>query len=113
VWGRVQAGRCYPGLYDFQRGWILLFRAVAARDARRMADLATVLLDSQPDAGNEARDYLLQAAMAADIALGQREAALKAWQAHGERSRKKGEAVFRLLRCHARTADCARDFAQR
>ncbi|MBV9192290.1 MAG: hypothetical protein JOZ85_17560, partial [Betaproteobacteria bacterium] len=112
VWARVQAGRCYPGLYDFQRGWILLFRAVAARDARRIADLATALLDSQRDAGIDARDYLLQAAMAADIALGRRDAALKAWQMHGERSRKKGEAAFRLLRCHARSEDCAADFAQ-
>ena len=90
----------------------MLFRAIAARDARRAADLATALLDSEPDAGIEAREYLLQAAMAADIATGRREAALKAWQAHGERSRKKGEAVFRLLRCHARADDCAADFAQ-
>jgi spermidine synthase len=112
VWARAQAGPCYPGLYDFQRGWILLFRAVAARDSRRMAELATVLLDTQPEAGIEAREYLLQAAMAADIALGQRDAALKAWQLHGERSRKKGEAVFRLLRCHARSENCAADFAQ-
>ena len=113
VWGRIQGGRCFATLYSFQREWISLFRAVAARDAGRMADLATSLLESQPDAGNEAREYLLQAAMAADIATGRREAALKAWQAHGERSRKKGEAVFRLLRCHARLEDCARDFAQR
>jgi spermidine synthase len=112
VWARVQASRCFPGLYTFQREWISLFGAVAARDARRMAELATALLDSQADAGNEAREYLLQAAMAADIAIGQREAALKAWQVHGERERKKAEAVFRLLRCHARTQDCAGDFAQ-
>jgi len=113
VWGRIQAGRCFSSLYSFQREWISLFRAVAARDAGRMAELAASLLESQPAAGSEAREYLLQAAMAADIATGQHAAALKAWRAHGERERKKGTAAFRLLRCHARIQDCAADFAQR
>ena len=110
VWSRVQDGRCFPTLYSYQREWIALFRAVAARDAARMADLATELLDTEHDAGIEAREYLLQVAMAADIAAGRREAALQIWQTHGERERRKGEAAFRLLRCHARLQDCARDF---
>ena len=112
VWRRVRASRCFSDLYDFQRAWMALFDAVAARDVQRMAELATALLDSQKDAGNEAREYLLEVAMAADIAAGRREDALKAWQAHGERERRKGDAVFRLLRCHARPQDCAREFAQ-
>ena len=112
VWRRVQASPCFSGLYDFQRAWMTLFHAVAARDVPRMAELAKALLDSQKDAGNEAREYLLEVAMAAEIAAGRREEALKAWQAHGERERKKGDAVFRLLRCHARAQDCAREFAQ-
>ena len=112
IWGRVRASPCFSELYDFQRTWIALFDAVAARDVRHMAELATALLDSQKDAGNEAREYLLEVAMAADIAAGRREDAIKAWQAHGERERRKGEAVFRLLRCHAGPQDCAREFAQ-
>jgi predicted membrane-bound spermidine synthase len=112
VWTRVQAAPCFSRLYDYQRAWIALFRAVAARDAARMAELGTALLDSQTDAGIEAREYLLEAAMAGDIAAGRREAALQTWQRHGERQRKLGAPVFRLLRCQAQARDCSRDFAQ-
>ena len=110
LWSRVQAGRCFSGLYDFQHRWLALFRAVAARDAPRMAEHASVLLASQTDIGAEAREYLLAAAMAGHIAAGNREAALNAWQAHGERARTSASAAFRLLRCHARVADCAHEF---
>jgi predicted membrane-bound spermidine synthase len=110
LWSRVQAARCVSGLHDFQRRWLALFGAVAARDAPRMAEHASALLATQTDTGGEAREYLLMAAMAGHIAAGNRDAALKAWQAHGERARTGGSAAFRLLRCHARAADCAREF---
>ncbi|HZE60471.1 MAG TPA: hypothetical protein VE085_07945 [Burkholderiales bacterium] len=111
LWSRVESSRCFSGLHDFQRDWIGLFRAVAARDAPQMAERASRLLETQRDTGSEAREYLLLAAMAGDIAAGRREAALKAWQAYGERERKAGTAAFRLLRCHARLAGCERDFS--
>jgi hypothetical protein len=75
-----------------------------------MAEHASALLATQNDIGAEAREYLLAAAMTGHIAAGNREAALKAWQAHGERARTAATAAFRLLRCHARMADCAREF---
>jgi hypothetical protein len=111
LWSRVQAAACFSSLYDFQREWIALFRAVAARDAPQMAERAAHLLETQHDAGPEAREYLLLAAMAGNIAIGRREAALKAWDLYGERERKAGTAAFRLLRCHARLAGCERDFS--
>jgi hypothetical protein len=110
LWSRVQSGRCFGNLHDFQRRWIALFRAVAARDAARMAEHAGALLDTQTNLGAEAREYLLTAAMAGQLAAGNREAALSVWQAHGERARLTRSAAFRLLRCHARVADCAREF---
>ena len=35
---------------------------------------------------------------------------LEAWSKHGERARHGASVAFRLLRCHARAADCAREF---
>jgi len=110
LWGRLAGGGCFGTLRPFQREWIALFRAVAARDAPRIGVLATDLLGMQDDLGNEARDYLLLAALAGHIAAGQREAAMAVWQAHGARGRGAASAPFRLLRCHARASDCARDF---
>jgi predicted membrane-bound spermidine synthase len=110
LWTRLASGRCYDMLTDFQRAWIALFRAVAARDAERMARIGTALLGAQSDLGNEARDYLLLAAMAGHLASGNRDAALEVWQKHGERGRAAASAPFRLLRCHARLTDCAREF---
>ena len=111
LWSRVQAARCFPRLHDFQRRWLALFRAVAARDAAGMAGHATALLASQTEAGAEAREYLLLAAMTGHLAAGDRAAALQVWQAHGERFRRAATPAFRLLRCHARVSDCDREFA--
>jgi hypothetical protein len=110
LWARLGSARCVGTLNEFQQTWIALFRAVAARDAPRMGALASALLGTQDDLGNEARDYLLLAAMAGQIAAGKREAALEVWREHGERGRAAANAPFRLLRCHARAADCAREF---
>ncbi len=110
LWARLESPRCFGTLNQTQQAWIALFRAVAARDAPRMSRLATALLGTQNDLGNEARDYLLLAAMAGHLGAGEREAALGVWQQHGERARAAGSAPFRLLRCHARATDCVREF---
>jgi hypothetical protein len=112
IWGRLASGRCFGTLQEFQQRWISLFRAVALRDAERISALATGLLGTQSDLGHEARDYLLLAAMAGHVAAGKRDSALEVWKTHGERSRSAGSAPFRLLRCHARASDCAREFQQ-
>jgi len=110
LWAKLTAARCFDTLKDFQQAWLLLFRAVAARDAARMGTFASALLGTQGDLGNEAGDYLLLAAMAGHLGTGNREAALQAWKHHGERGRSAATAPFRLLRCHARATDCAREF---
>ena len=84
---------------------------LGAESGLAVAEHAAALLAMQ-ETGLEARDYLLMAAMTGYVASGNRDAALRVWQAHGERARKLAAPAFRLLRCHARVADCAGDFAQ-
>jgi hypothetical protein len=100
IWLRAQAGPCYPSLRASQREWLALFRAVAARDAARMAGYAEALLAAQEALGSEAREYLLMAAMAGRIAAREPQRALALWNAHSARVRAQSPA-FRLLRCHA------------
>jgi spermidine synthase len=47
VWGRIASSPCHAGLHEFQRRWIALFQAVGARNGRRMAETASLLLASQ------------------------------------------------------------------
>lgn len=110
VWRSIAGAPCFAALKDYQQVWIALFRAVAARDGAGMAAIATELLRHPSDLGNEARDYLVMAAMAGNIAAGRRDAALEIWNAHGERGRALANPAYRLLRCHARMSDCAREF---
>ncbi len=110
VWQQIISRSCFAGLQEFQRRWLLLFRAVAARDAPRMAQHAAALLATQAELGAEAREYLLLAAMAGHIATGDRPAALALWHAHKARIRSAGSPALRLLRCHADLSDCAADF---
>jgi spermidine synthase len=110
VWTRIATTSCYGSLQDFQRGWIALFRAVAARDAARMAELGARLLEKQTELGAEAREYLLLAAMAGHIANRNRAAALELWRAQQKQIRAPWSPAFRLLRCHAQSAGCEADF---
>jgi hypothetical protein len=110
VWQRIGTAPCFRGLEDAQRRWIALFRAVAARDAEIMARHAPVLLAEEKELTGEARDYLLAAGMLSAIALGDGKPALALWNAHGERARRPGAPLFRLLRCHAAREGCATDF---
>jgi hypothetical protein len=101
---------CFAGLHEFQRRWLALFRATAARDGARMAEHASHLLATQPSLGTEAREYLLLAGMSGSLAIGNREEALALWRAHQEKISSPGAAAFRLLRCHAEAASCAAEF---
>jgi predicted membrane-bound spermidine synthase len=110
VWREIMAQPCFAGLKDFQRRWLALFRAAAARDGARMAEHASHLLATQPSLGTEAREYLLLAGMSGHLAIGNREAALGLWQAHKEKIRSPDAAAYRLLRCHAEAASCEAEF---
>jgi predicted membrane-bound spermidine synthase len=113
IWARVAAAPCHGSLLEFQRRWIALFRAVAARDAARIAAHASHLLETQEELGSDAREYLLSAAMSGFIATGERQRALAAWDEHAGRiPQRLATPLFRLLRCHAeRGGACARAFA--
>ncbi|TAK84552.1 MAG: spermine synthase [Betaproteobacteria bacterium] len=110
VWREIMARPCFSELQQFQRRWLALFRASAARDGARMAEHATVLLATQPELGTEAREYLLLAGMTGHLAIGNREAALELWRAHKDKIRSPGGAAYRLLRCHAERTSCAAEF---
>ena len=110
VWGRIVESPCYGSLQDFQRRWLALFHAVGQRQAGRMAELAGGLLRSQGEVVTEAREYLLLAALAGHVALGENRRAIELWEAHSEDVRD-GLPAFRLLRCRAEPAGCAAAFA--
>jgi spermidine synthase len=106
VWARITGAPCYGALRDFQRRWIALHAAVAARDGRRAAALAAEILDTQADLSREARDYLMLAGMAGHLSAGDRAAALALWSRHEPQLRSVEKPVLRLLRCHAGAAAC-------
>jgi spermidine synthase len=110
IWARMQASPCYPSLRGLQRDWLTLLRAVAARDAGRMAALAEGLLGTEVALATEAREYLLIAAMSGRLASREPGEALRLWREQSNRVRASSPA-FRLLRCHAERAGCAADFA--
>ena len=110
VWSRMVSSRCFSSLHEHQQRWILLLRAVASRDAVRMAQLGALLLETQAELGAEAREYLLLAALTGNVVSANHEEALELWRRHGVRARTIAAPAFRLLRCHARLADCAQDF---
>jgi predicted membrane-bound spermidine synthase len=110
IWARVQASPCYASLRGLQREWVTLLRAVAARDAARMAVIAENLLATEVGLATEAREYLLMAAMSGRLASREPGQALRLWQEHSARVRASTPA-FRLLRCHAEQAGCAAEFA--
>lgn len=110
IWARIASGTCFSSLHEFQQRWIVLLRAVAARDAQRMAELATRLLATQTALAVDAREYLLMAAMAGHVARGEGRSALELWRGHSGRIRAVAHPAFRLLRCHAEARRCAEDF---
>ena len=119
AWARFVAAPCFATLRDFQRGWISLFAAVAARDGARSGALAAELLATQGDLSRDAREYLLLAGMTGYLASGDPQRALSLWKQYEDQIRGAAKPVFRLLRCHAErgtagavdAAACAAAFA--
>ncbi len=114
VWSRIIAAPCHGGLHEYQRRWIALFEAVAARDGGRSATAAEELLATQTDLGRDAREYLVIAAMTGRLAAGESQAAKALWSKYEAELRDKNRPLLRLLRCHAERGDekpCAAAFA--
>ena len=110
VWRAVASTQCFSTLPQFQRRWIELFAAVAARDTARMAGYARELLDTTPELGADAREYLVLAALSGSVARGDRPAALELWRAQKAKLRAPAAPAFRLLRCQAEATSCAAEF---
>ena len=111
IWPAFMVSRCYATLTGLQRRWLALFRAVGARDAAAMGALGEELLASQRELSNEAREYLLAAALAGYVASGQPSRAVALWDAQKKEIRNAADApAFRLLRCHAERERCAAEF---
>ena len=113
VWSRIQSSACYGTLREFQKHWIALYGAVAARDAKQMAALASGLLATQ-GLGREAREYLVVAGMTGYLASGRPGEARALWTGNESELRNLGRPLLRLLRCHAEAGNrqaCAAAFA--
>ena len=111
VWARFMAAPCFGTLRDYQRRWIELHAALAARDGRKSAALATEILAAQADLNRDAREYLLIAGMAGHLSVGERSEAMALWTRQEPQLRNPDRLVLRLLRCHADAAACATAFA--
>src|SRR6476661_625190 len=110
VWRAIASTKCFSTLPQFQRRWIELFAAVAARDPARMARHARELLDTTPELAADAREYLVLAALSGSMAGRDKPAALELWRAQKSSLRAPAAPAFRLLRCHADAASCAAEF---
>jgi hypothetical protein len=113
VWPAFMVSRCYRSLNGLQRRWLTLFRAVAARDAPAMAAIGEELLATQRELSNEAREYLLLAALTGHVAGGEPARAATLWEAQKKQIRNSGAPPFRLLLCHADRARCIAHYAER
>jgi hypothetical protein len=82
VVGRLRGTPCAKRLDARSARWLDLLDVVAARDARRMAVLATALLD---EGETEARTYLVHAAMIGALAQARGAAALSVWERYGRK----------------------------
>jgi spermidine synthase len=109
IWSRIIGSGCYEGLEEFQQRWLALFQAVGARNAARMAELATPLMATEKPMVVDAREYLLLAAMTGYVASGDNARALELWKKYGEGARA-ARPAFRLLRCHAEPSTCTEAF---
>jgi len=111
LWPAFMVSPCYATLNGLQRRWLAFLRAVAVRDASAMGALGEELLGTQRELSNEAREYLLSAALAGYVAGGQPGRAVALWDAQKKELRGAADTpLFRLLRCHAERERCAPEF---
>jgi len=101
VWARIAASPCHGALHEYQRRWIALFAALAAREGARSGALADEILATQKELTRDAREFLVIAGMAGHLAAGHPQEAKALWDRQEAELRLKGKPVLRLLRCHA------------
>ncbi|MEO5617603.1 MAG: hypothetical protein ABIS67_07505, partial [Candidatus Eisenbacteria bacterium] len=83
-------------------------RAIALRDAVRMAEISGQMLANPTEINIESREYLWMAGLTGYLAAGDKAGAKRLWDFYSEKLAKSApKAVFRLLRCHAEPGDRA------
>src|SRR5690606_28951829 len=70
VWRSVAESPCAQRLPPDQRAWIELFEAIGARDAARMVQLGTRVLDATPGMKSAGSELAFLAAVTGTICLG-------------------------------------------
>ena len=98
---RIGAASCGAAPGPAQKAWIALFRAVAARDPAKMAELAEQLLGQASDLPSNNRQYLLTAGMTGYLALGKRDKAAQLWNRYPRDVDGTTDLDLRLLYAHA------------
>jgi len=103
VWAKLRASPCSAKLSASDRAWIDLYSAIGARDAARIAQRASGILEREPDLAAESRAYALAAAMAGHILAGERGLAMKAFNQHRGKLQPAAawQPVFTFLTAHA------------
>lgn len=100
IWERLEKSACIGALNLAQKRWLELFKAVASRDAARMAQMSEMLLTQKSDLPPDHRQYLLAAGLSGYIALGGR-AQATAMLARYKDDYKEENLGLRLLKAHA------------
>jgi len=77
AWRGIAESRCARALPPGERDWIELFAAVAARDAGRMGEIGTRVLETQREARGPGPEYAFIATVTAAICRGERARAME------------------------------------
>ncbi len=102
VFDTVRASKCWPTLSEVTRRRMLLLEAINDRDAGRILEHATALLEMDHADARALGKLALHAAASAALALGRGDAARAIWDRHAPRVLSGGPAEFatRLLYAH-------------
>jgi spermidine synthase len=99
VLNTVEAGRCFPMLTSTERNYLSFFKAVGARDAKKMASIAKTILESEHDITPARLKYLVAAGMIGNLVQGDRGEAARLYADYRERMFGTGRPglLFRML----------------
>ena len=101
MWARITAPPCALQLNESQAAWLDLFRAVARRDAPRMAELAEKLLEARFSHTTAQQRYLVIAGMTGHLVNHEREKAASLWKRFPKVADRSTDLTLRLLHAHA------------
>ena len=108
IWARFEQAPCYRRLSAEDQTWVLLFRAVGARDAGAMARYSDDLLGRGGELTARHKQFLLTASLLGNILSDQLDRAQGAWDKHSVDAARSGLNVdLRLLYAYLALAKAA------